>query len=63
MNRTEIRQHQELVRQNIAAAIECGDVDRAVILQKTYADLLAIKLPKLDTGERVPASPINPIQL
>lgn len=59
MTETQARQHQELIRQNIAAAIERGDLDTAEVLRTAYRPLLAIKFPPLPDTTRVPGSPIN----
>jgi len=39
------REHQALVRANIVAALESGDLERANYLRHRFADLLKIVLP------------------
>ncbi len=51
------REHQQLIRDNIAAAIKAGDYERAALLRKVYADLLAIDLTEPEP--KIPVSPIN----
>lgn len=56
------REHQELVLANIAAAEKAGNWERAAILRKAFADLLAVKWPEVEP-DRIPASPINKVEL
>lgn len=56
------REHQELVLANIAAAEQAGNWERAAILRKAFADILAVKLPEPEP-ERIPSSPINKVEL
>lgn len=57
------REHQELVLENIRVAVEQGDYNRAEVIRKAFAPLLAIKLPDEPDPNRIPASPINSIPL
>ena len=44
-------EHQKLIRENISAAREARDFERAAFLEKLFAPLLAIKL---EAGEEKP---------
>ncbi len=63
MNELTAKQHQELVLENIRAAVEKGDYARAEVIRKAFAPVLAIKLPAEPEPNRIPASPINTIPL